>query len=385
MTKKLVLHIGDPKTGSTSIQQVLFQRQFDCPSRAVDYPKRLTESPLVSVLKDKKKASQQPKEFGDLAEWARASPADVIVLSSEQFSSVSSQKTLDAFNKYLPDLTPTMQVVAYVRPHVSRFVSYYVQATKVGWYFDDMESYFDNMNGKNGKNALIYSNRFQNWRDTFGDRFTLRPMIRDEMFKNDVVEDFLNLALDNAPFSVLGSTETNIALPLETLSGLRILQKVLRNQGANDVTRHRVGRQINALASAAGLGKGTRVKVTKALYARALEACRQDAERLDRDFFGKSVMLKALERAADDAAEDQVGAEAQQFFDRAEAKEIRRNARALAKKLQDFPGVWGGKFQRDIGQRPSLGSKNLLTEAKQTHIREVEKLLADTVALIAPQ
>ena len=57
----------------------------------------------------------------------------------------------------------------------------------------------------------------------------------------------------------------------------------------------------------------------------------------------------------------------------------------MAKKLQDFPGVWGGKFQRDIGQRPSLGSKNLLTEAKQTHIREVEKLLADTVALIAPQ
>lgn len=37
MGKALVLHIGDPKTGSSSIQRALFEHKVECPTVSFDY------------------------------------------------------------------------------------------------------------------------------------------------------------------------------------------------------------------------------------------------------------------------------------------------------------------------------------------------------------
>ncbi len=382
MAKTLILHIGDPKTGSSSIQQVLFGRKFDCPTRSLDYPPRLSSANLAKSLWRKGKSGQISAEFTAISEWALASTAEVLAVSAEQFAAVDPQVALNAFQEYLPELAPTMRVVAYVRPHVSRFLSAHTQRTKVGGLFTNLESFFDEMSRNK---ALIFSGRFHKWRDVFGDRFTLRPMVREELFQGDVVADFLNLALEGAPFALLAATEANSSLPLEALSGLRLVHQVLNRRGMTGDTMHRVGSRINSLVNAAAPGKGTKVKVSTAIYDQILVKCRADADQLDKDFFGRPVMLPALERAASDTSEGKVDAEARQFFEKDLLKTLRQNAAALAEMFATQPRVWTAKFRRDIGQRPPLAPGKDLPAAKADHIRDVEKLLADTAALITPK
>ena len=56
------------------------------------------------------------------------------------------------------------------------FLSAYMQRTKAGMFQGDMETFFARTQGEN---LLHYAPRFDRWRDVFGDRFTLRPMIRE--------------------------------------------------------------------------------------------------------------------------------------------------------------------------------------------------------------
>ena len=85
---ELVLHIGDPKTGSSSIQQALFQRKVQCEAVSLDYPAKLNAIQLANCMRRQGQRSYLDARFKEAAAWLNASQADVAVLSAEQFSSV---------------------------------------------------------------------------------------------------------------------------------------------------------------------------------------------------------------------------------------------------------------------------------------------------------
>lgn len=380
MAKSLVIHIGDPKTGTTSIQEVLLRRLFDTPTVTVDYPDQLNHFPLANALIDPKQASTREARFGKVAAWLDASPADFAILSAEQFFRVDPRKLQDTLEELVPDHAATARVIGYVRPHASRFVSAFIQRTRSGLYMEDMNSFFEVT--KNEK-LLRYTPRFEAWRAVFGDRFTLRPMIRQEMLNGDVVSDFLNTALNGAPFTLKDYKEINSSLPLQYLAGMREVQRVLKRNKIAPGTRNLVGDQIGRTLVERGAPAGTKVQLTTELYDKIRDFYASDAADLDAAFFSKPLMTQAMEEARSATVEVDPPSKAGAYYDKDAIQELKNSALKLVTYFTNRPTAWPLTFERKIGQRPPPKEGAEVPAANLQNARRVDAALDEIVEVIA--
>jgi hypothetical protein len=379
MATSLVLHIGDPKTGTSSIQEVLRHKLWHSPSATLAYPEQLNSFPLANALSDPKQADQRAARWGRFAEWLRATEADVAVVSAEQFFRVDPNVLLEALTEFVPEYVPTLRVIAYVRPHANRMVSAFMQRSKAGLFQGDMATFFDRTKGEQ---LLHYAPRFERWRATFGDRFTLRPMIRSQLRDGDVVSDFLDFSLKGAPFEIRSVTAANTSLPLEFLAGLSDVQSILRRNKIAPGTRHSVGDHIGRALMSGHPGAGTRLQISQTLYQDLKAHCQGDAEQLDREFFGQPLMAQALEEAGRDATQANQDARPQAHFPDPVIQVLHQRARRLVAMFRKRPTAWTVAFERDIGQRPPAADGKSPPPLIKAHIDKVNAVLADIADLI---
>ena len=379
MATSLVLHIGDPKTGTSSIQEVLRHKLWHSPSATLAYPEQLNSFPLANALSDPKQADQRAARWGRFAEWLRAAEADVAVVSAEQFFRVDPNVLLNALTEFVPEYVPTLRVIAYVRPHANRLVSAFMQRSKAGLFQGDMATFFHRTQGEQ---LLQYAPRFERWRAAFGDRFTLRPMIRGRLRNGDVVSDFLDFALKGAPFEIRAATAANTSLPLEFLAGLSEVQNILKRNKIPLGTRHSVGDHIGRALMSAYPGAGTRLKISQTQYQDLKAYCQGDAERLDREFFGQPLMAQALEEAGRDAIGATQDNRPQAHFPDPDIQVLHKRARRLVAMFRKRPTAWTIAFERDIGQRPPAPDGKAPPPQILAHIDMVNAVLTDIAVLI---
>ncbi len=378
--KSLVLHIGDPKTGSSSIQEVLRNRLYETDIVQVDYPDQLNSFPLANALWDKKQMVHRDARWARLGEWLKASTADVAIVSAEQFFRVDPEVLLQTLNDFVPELAGSVRIVAYVRPHANRLLSAYMQRTKAGLFQGDMKTFFER---SKKEDLLSYSARFQHWRDTFGQRFTLRPMIRDQLRDGDVVTDFLDYALKGQAFRLRGTVAANTSLSLECLAGLREVQAVLRRNEIAIGTRHSVGDHVGRSLAGPSTSKGTTLQLPQGLYDEVKAFCAEDAAALDAAFFDKPLMTSALAQAGQDAVSDRQILLAKDCYSDETLQALRKTGRQLVTLFKKRPVAWTVAFERDIGQRPLPEDKAPPAPPVLAHIEKVDALLADLARLVA--
>ncbi len=297
--------------------------------------------------------------------------------ASSSFASIP-QVLLDTLTEFVPDHVATMRVIAYVRPHANRLVSAFMQRTKAGLFQGDMEAFFVRTQAEN---LLHYAPRFQNWRAVFGDRFTLRPMIREELRDGDVVKDFLHLALNDAPFTLQQATEANTSLPLEFVVGLREAQAVLKRNEVPVGTRHSVGDYINRSLARSHPGVGTKLRMNRKLYEDIKVYCKGDADTLDTEFFGKPIMANALEAAASDTVDSDQNMLTRSYYTEEAIKTLRGKARQAAMMFKRRPAAWNIAFEREIGQRAATDAE--MPMPMQVYVDKVNALLTDIATIIA--
>ena len=378
--KSLVLHIGDPKTGTSSIQEVLRNRLYETDVVQVDYPDQLNSFPLANALWDKKQAEHRVPRMTKLADWLQASTADVAIVSAEQFFRVNPDVLQQALDEFVPEFASSVRVVAYVRPHANRLLSAYMQRTKAGLFQGDLKTFFERTKREN---LLTFAPRFQRWRDTFGDRFTLRPMIRDQLRGGDVVTDFLDYALNGQAFKLRGTVEANTSLPLECLAGLREVQAVLKRNEVAAGTRHSVGDHIGRSLAGPAAGKGTKLQLPRPLFDMVREFCAEDAAALDAVFFDKPLMMDALDQAGQDAVPAKQDLLAKTYYSEDTLQALRQKGRQLVTLFKKRPAAWTVAFEREIGQRPASDDKRPSPPPVRAHIEKVDAVLAEVAALVA--
>jgi hypothetical protein len=302
VTRKIIVHLGDHKTGSTSIQQVLSGGGIEAEQSLVfpvGTPRRAHHNhvarALIRKVKRKKHKKIETQYFAEMAAEIRASDADIAVISAENFEFADPAELKAALDKHLPEFAETTRLIAYIRPHGERLLSSYAERVKQGLFLGSLAEFHAETEAEG---EFHYAPRLAQWRGVFGDSFTARPFLRARLKDGDVVTDFLDWLFEGVAFSVRAPAQTNEKLSVEDLALLREIQRRLEDvRGAKSAPREPVralGWRLARMLSAIAGGSGTKLALDQGLVTQLQAAYGADAAATDAGFFEGTPLTEAL-------------------------------------------------------------------------------------------
>lgn len=292
MARRLILHVGDCKTGSTIVQTML--ARGDCRPEALRLfsPGSGNHGALARSLGDRK--ALYPARWNGIARRLAEADWDVAVLSSELFEFIKPSKVAEAVETHLAPLADEFRVVAYVRPHVGRVLSQCAENLKLGHDTGTLEEFVERFLDRG---RLDFSGRLAGWRAAFGDAFVMRPFVRSRLAQEDIRHDFLSFVLAGAPYSLADSgQDSNAALPVPDLALMRMLQVRFAGQPLDN--RVAFGKQFGRiLRETPSTVPSEPLRLSEALYDRVYPMALADSERLDSEWVGEACFVPDLKAA----------------------------------------------------------------------------------------
>jgi hypothetical protein len=225
---KAILHMGMPKTGSSSIQDSIWQRK----GRDFYYLDWTIAShnPLLMLLfEDGPFAAKQPEARDEWRARTTATlaskPADTVIFSAERLFNVNrevKERARDFFAAHCNEI----QVVGYLRPPVSFLQSAFQQNLKTG-----------PANLRLGQSWPHYQRKIQDMDDLFGrDNVTLRKFDRASLQDGDVVRDFCQLV--GMPIDEEQIARSNESMSLEAAALLFMYRRLTGGDQGMSQNRH---------------------------------------------------------------------------------------------------------------------------------------------------
>ncbi len=188
MNKKIYLHIGFGKTGTTSIQEALYDNRLFLAEQGVFYPDvgdkahghhglaRLGEQSLADDVIDDLRCILHEFEVGSY---------NRLVLSSENFCFLKEE-----YIRQLAELIPSENtvVIFYVRKQRELIQSTYLEWQKVGSdYLGTIDNFFNRH-----KRSFLFTTRLKNWKNFFPSSDFIVHLYHREIFE-DVIGDFCSV------------------------------------------------------------------------------------------------------------------------------------------------------------------------------------------------
>ncbi|QQA45095.1 hypothetical protein [Pelagovum pacificum] len=290
MAKRLVLHVGDFKSGSTSIQVCLHRRGVVPQDQSLIYPGRaIGHYRLARAIRSGDEAAIA-RLSRPLVEEIRASDADVAILSAEHFQDMAPAMTRAWVESWLPELAGDVRVICYVRPHAGFILATYAEQVKLGVRDDEVDAFLDFILPLP---RVQFAHRFGSWQREFPD-FILRPVVPGLLSGGDVVRDFFEQVLDG-PFTLEGEVRANSSLSLGDLALMRRFHRWLPLAGP--ALREMLALRLQDRLAHRPEPGARRPVFTEAQLDRVRAACGRDAARLDGMFFEGTPMSDALANA----------------------------------------------------------------------------------------
>lgn len=348
--QRILVHIGDKKTGSTAIQQALVSGTWRCETVSLDYvvPPDVPYHHGLAYAMVHGPDEEATRLLKDLARRVASSKADVVVISSELFRDVDPVVFQDLFSRYLPRHVSRVEILAYMRPHVQRFESNYAQIVKLGIFDGTPEWHF--RNARNGP-AYFHAELFLRWKAVFGDRLTVRPMLRSRLQGGDVVQDFFHVALGEAGFSLAELPKINASPSLQELALLRRFHLDLKavhdgcDSPALASARMRVGERLGEIMGAYMLAQPPiRFRIGRALAEQIAETYGEDAAKADAAFFDAPLMQDAMAAAVEAAPREVPSYWAKDHFTKDALQSVKLLARLIGEMLLNDPDSWDEYF-----------------------------------------
>jgi hypothetical protein len=339
MVKEIVIHLGDCKTGTTSIQSVLAKRAWETGESGLGdilYTARFNHIPLAKSLSTPSEIPHQEARFAKLRAAMDESDASYGVISAEHFEFVDPELVMAALETHLPEYLDRVRLVAYVRPHADRLVSTFAERSKKGSFLKSLTAMHEKLI-EDG--LLFYTPRFEKWRDLFGARFTLRAFTRDQLYQGDVVQDFFHYLLGDKEFRLTMPGDQNNSLSVEDIAMMRALHRHLRkSDGDYRQLQHAFGWYMSDLLGAVPYpGGGTKPRLHKALADHVVDTYRADAAALDAVFFDGTPMSDALAAAPEKAVDKPQSFQANAHFKAPELRQFKVWAQFLHRMMVADP------------------------------------------------
>ena len=333
MIKQLVIHIGQHKTGSTSIQSAFATGKVVSPTTKLFYPGNNSHNNVAKTLLKAELAQQKAARFSALAKRFAKSNADIGIISAENFEFVRPMALLKALKQFFPDHADTARIIAYVRPHAARLVSGFSERTKNGSFNGSLADFHE---WSLAKGTFLYHNRFDKWQSIFNGRLALRPMVRHKLRNGYVVHDFLHTALGHTDFKVANTRVRNQSLYVESLSIVRELQIAMKD-AKNNISDAAGWKFANFLDDVTPVHSATKLQLHRALAQDIMHAYRKDADLMDASFFGEGILAAELCATPDNMPDTAQSILLEDNYDAALVPTIRTKIALAAEQISQRP------------------------------------------------
>lgn len=221
--KKIYLHIGLHKTGSSTLQAFLQKNSNLLRDIGYLYPRTGTSSKfpchhnLAWLIMDFPKADPDAGTWKELHQEIGKTTSDKIVISSEEFEFFR-QKHIDLLKSELEPYK--VKIVVYIRRQDQRLESQYTHLTKTGLYSGDISSFCQQK-----RNASDYYRILTSWKAAFGlENIIVRPLEKTQI--PNICYDFLNVIGIDDYRDFIEVENKNIRPGIKKLKILRIANQI---------------------------------------------------------------------------------------------------------------------------------------------------------------
>ncbi len=188
--RKLILHCGHHKTGTSTLQTVFREAAAQTPDLL--YPvsgrgKGLAHHNLALSFQGKGRFNKKMGGWDALRDEIGQKQGRNIVVSTEALEGVSPGRIAKELDQLTNGRDMEVRVVLYIRPHASRILSGYSQKAKTGQMMASVPEFVERVCERG---AFDFAEQLSAWKDTFGDRLHLEPFFRSAMVDGDIVSDF---------------------------------------------------------------------------------------------------------------------------------------------------------------------------------------------------
>ena len=225
----IYIHIGLPKSGSTTIQEFMSANETALRELSVDYPPvgRLKGAHHNIANELRGRAEQFRPDAGrvsDLATYLRETSYETTVLSSENLW-LNSVEVIKSFAASLAEVGKPIRIIMVIRNSVDFAPSTYAKKVRHGGYTRDFDTYLNRRHGRDGFNVFDAASR---WADVFGwDALIVRTLDPAMLVEGDLISDFLSqVGLDpRAPAvrDLARQPRANVSAGWRTLEAVRAL------------------------------------------------------------------------------------------------------------------------------------------------------------------
>lgn len=377
MIHELLVHTGDPKTGTSSIQSVLNAGAWRCGTARLVPQQYLNNAPLANALKAEADPAFVQAQFGGIRDWFAGYDSGTGVISTEFLARRSPHQLRQVLTRYFPGLP--VRTISYVRPHASRALSAYGQRLKTGTFDGSLLEFCRYITTVP---TLYYAKRFPAWRSVFAGNMILRPFVRSALRDGDAVTDFFHHAVRGEPFDLLPLDTVNESLSVAELAGLRLLQQVWHRQELTDHHRLALGGALQRNLTAQEVRSNEKPVLDQTSVTHLLEAFQEDAKEMDEQFFDRPILGEELLLSHENAANEDQEFSAEAHFDMGQQARLKKAALRIAKLIRNMPKAWRQDYQVSVAQRDpkSLADR---TPDQQQNAKAVWEALEEIAAILA--
>ncbi|WP_445360346.1 hypothetical protein ACJJIL_17525 [Microbulbifer sp. EKSA005] len=237
--KKLYIHIGTEKTGTTTVQEFLFKNREVLKGEGVLYPNILNlsnhvgfclafmdfnpNSELYSVVGCEPNENSAKEFSGSILEkLAReivSSDCDTVIISNEHLHSrITTQEEIFKIKEWASKFFDEIEIVCYLRNQADLAVSYYSTLIKSG---NVPERVFPNFSSV--PHYYDYKKLLDGWSAAFG-KITVKSFSRSLLKNENIIDDFIDVAClcgaENKFFQIEDSNVSLDAYSLEILKSI---------------------------------------------------------------------------------------------------------------------------------------------------------------------
>lgn len=293
MIDELIIHVGNHKTASTSMQKCLRDKSYEVENdvyypETIGGPVQYNHNYYVRSLG----TEHQEDRFEHLLNLLRNTDNSRVVISSAAYAYYSGAALKGHVEKYYRPLARNIRLIKYIRPHLSSLVSSYTELVRIGLYSDTI---YNVLKTPIGNRMILHHDNPYSLKKAFGENVDIVPMVSEALIGNDPVTDILHRIFRDQKVRIKKPHTDNIMVCAQHLSVIKALQA--ENFGSEEDRKgygYEYTRALPDIWSPENPVKFQISKTTAKDFAAGKTGLLQDALKCDRLLFEHQHLEKAL-------------------------------------------------------------------------------------------